>query len=55
MKISRSIPLPNSGAHICIKISGSELQGQEEAECMWIFRPTQPLQRVIYMDGSSEF
>ena len=38
-----------------IKMSGSESQGQEEAAYTCIFRPTQPLQRVIYMDGSFTF
>ena len=36
-------------------MSGSESQGQEEAACMHIIRPTRPLQRVIYMDASSKF
>ena len=38
-----------------IKTSGSELRGQEEAVCMRIIRPTRPLQRVIYTDGSPKF
>ena len=37
-----------------IKTSGSEPQGQEGAACVCFFRPTQPLQCVIYMDGSSK-
>ena len=37
-----------------IKTSGSESRGQEEAACMRVFRPTRPLQWVIYMDGSSK-
>ena len=41
--------------HSDIKTSGSELQGQEEAAWVHIFRPMQPLQWVIYMDGSSKF
>ena len=40
--------------HSDIKTSGSELQGQEEAAWVRIFRPMQPLQWVIYMDGSSK-
>ena len=30
--------------HGKIKTSGSESQGQEEAACMCVFRPMQPLQ-----------
>ena len=33
-------------------MSGSESRGQEEAACMRVFRPTRPLQRVIYKDGN---
>ena len=33
-----------------IKMSGCELWGQEAA-CVHVFRPTQALQWVIYMDG----
>ena len=33
----------------------NESQGQEEAVYMHVFRPTQPLQWVIYTDGSSKF
>ena len=40
---------------ILIETIGSESQGQEEAACMHIIRPTQPVQRVIYMDDSSKF
>ena len=35
-----------------MKTSGNELQGQEEVACARIIRPTQPLQLVIYTDGS---
>ena len=38
-----------------IKTSGSESQGQEEAACMRVIRPTRPLQQVIYTDDSSKF
>ena len=38
----------------CIKTHGSESWGQEEAACMRVFWPTQPLQWVIYTDGSSK-
>ena len=37
-----------------IKMSGSESWGQEEPACIHNFRPTWPLQWVIYMDGSSK-
>ena len=40
---------------ITIKMSGSELQGQEEAACTCVFRSMQPLQQIIYTDGSSKF
>ena len=39
----------------CIKTSGSESRGQEEAACIRVIRPTRPLQRVIYMDDSFDF
>ena len=45
-------------AHACvhvIKMSGSESWGQEEAACMRVNRPMQPLQRVVYTNGSSKF
>ena len=38
----------------CIKTHGSESRGQEEAACTRVFWPTQPLQWVIYTDGSSQ-
>ena len=38
-----------------IKVSGSELWGQEEAPCMHVFRSTRPLQWAICTDGSSKF
>ena len=38
-----------------IKMSGSESWGQEEAACMHVFRPMQPLQWVIYMYHQSKF
>ena len=41
--------------YIKIKTSGGESRGQEAAACMRIISPTQPLQRVIYTDGSSKF
>ena len=41
--------------HTCIKMSGSESRGQEEAACMHVIRPMRPLQQVIYTDGSSKF
>ena len=37
-----------------IKTHSDESRGQEEAACTRIFWPTQPLQWVIYMDGSSK-
>ena len=37
-----------------IKMSSSESWGQNYAACMHVFRPTQPLQWVIYMDNSSK-
>ena len=37
---------------IHIKMSSNETQGQEEAACICVFRPTQPLQQVIHTDGS---
>ena len=40
--------------YLSIKMSGSESQGQEEAACMHIVRPTRPLQRVIYTDDRSK-
>ena len=36
-----------------IKTNGGESRGQEAAHAR-IFRPTRPLQWVIYMDGSSK-
>ena len=41
--------------YICMKMSGSESRGQEEATCMCSIRPMQPLQRIIYADVSSNF
>ena len=38
-----------------IKMNGSESWSQEEAACAHVIRPKQPLQWVIYMDGSSKF
>ena len=56
-----SIQLFQSGQHnfisslnSLIKMSSSESRGQEAA-CACIFRPTQPQQWVIYMDGWSKF
>ena len=39
---------------VIIKMNGSELGGQEAA-CTHVFRPTRQLQRIIYMDGRSNF
>ena len=42
--------------YVCtfIKTHSGESWGQEEAACMHIFKPTWPLQWVIYTDGSSK-
>ena len=37
------------------KASGSESWGQGKAACMHVFMPMQPLQWVVYADGSSKF
>ena len=39
---------------IIIKTHSSQWLGQEEAACMCVFWSTQPLQWVIYTDGSSK-
>ena len=44
MQVSLFSSAQLTGYTVAIKMSGSELRGQEEAACMRIFRPTRPLQ-----------